>query len=186
MPTTWRALSNGFYRFLEAILVICMVVMFVLVFGNVIMRFFFNSGFDIAEELPRFMFVLMTFLGATVAMRDRTHISVSIVLSRLSIPARRVCWGICQVLILICACYMLYGSYLQHEIVRETRSPVMMVSMMWVYGVSYIAGAAIALHALSGLVRLMLGHVDDDELMTASGDHVAEQDTHDITAGAQS
>ncbi|MFA9441120.1 TRAP transporter small permease [Uliginosibacterium sp. sgz301328] len=168
MSTTCRALANGFYRLLEAILVICMVTMFVLVFGNVILRFFFNSGFDIAEELPRFMFVLMTFLGATVAMRDRTHISVNIVLSRLSIPARRVCWGICQVLILICACYMLYSSYLQHEIVRETLSPVMMISMLWVYGVSYIAGAAIGLHALANLLRLACGRVADDELMTVS------------------
>jgi TRAP-type transport system small permease protein len=186
MLLTCLAVTRAFYRLLEVILVICMVSMFVLVFGNVVMRFVFNSGFDIAEELPRFMFVVMTFLGATLAMRDRAHISVNVVIARLSMRARRVCWGICQLLIFICACYMLYSSYLQHEIVRETLSPVMMISMMWVYGVSYVAGAAMGVHALTGLVRLFLGQVRDDELMIVSEDSVATSEHTAATTGASS
>ncbi|MFT4171559.1 MAG: TRAP transporter small permease [Rhodocyclaceae bacterium] len=183
MHSTCRVLSAGFHRLLEITLVLCMVSMFVLVFGNVVMRFAFNSGFDVAEELPRFMFVVMTFLGATLAMRDGGHIGVNVVVARLSPAGRRVCWGLCQVLILVCAGYMLYSSYLQHEIVRETLSPVMMISMLWVYGVSYIAGAAMALHALSGLLRLCLGRVSDAELAARSG---IVADAHEAGAGGMS
>ena len=49
--------TRFFIGSLEAIMVICISIMFLLVLINVLMRFIFNSGIDIAEELPRFLFV---------------------------------------------------------------------------------------------------------------------------------
>jgi TRAP-type C4-dicarboxylate transport system permease small subunit len=40
MKQLLRSLNDGFYRLLEVIMVICMLVMFVLVFINVMMRIF--------------------------------------------------------------------------------------------------------------------------------------------------
>ncbi|TGC09931.1 hypothetical protein CRG93_04770 [Escherichia sp. E2593] len=56
---------------MDFILVACMVVMFLLIFINVMMRFIFNDSIDIAEELPRFLFVWMTFIGAVIALREK-------------------------------------------------------------------------------------------------------------------
>ena len=53
MGNAIQRVTDGFYRLLEVVLVICMLVMFGLVFVNVIMRLFFNSGIDVSEELPR-------------------------------------------------------------------------------------------------------------------------------------
>ncbi len=50
-------------------MVLCLAVMLVMVFGNVVLRLFFNTGIDLSEEIPRFAFVWMTFLGAVVGMR---------------------------------------------------------------------------------------------------------------------
>ncbi len=169
-----KSLVDGFYKCLEAILVFCMVLMFILVFANVIMRFVFNSGLDISEELPRFMFVWMTFFGAVVAMRERTHIGVAIVITLLPSLGRKICWGICQILILICSIYMLYSTWLQHEIIYYNLSPVMQVSMFYVYGVSYIAAPLIGLNAIVNLIRLVLGQVAEHELILQSDDFAAE------------
>ena len=49
-----------------------MAVMVVLVFGNVVMRYVFNSGITLSEELSRWLFVWLTFLGAVIAMHERT------------------------------------------------------------------------------------------------------------------
>lgn len=45
--------------------------MVVMVFGNVVLRYAFNSGIAISEEVSRWLFVWITFLGAIVAVRER-------------------------------------------------------------------------------------------------------------------
>ena len=65
----------------------------------------------------------------------------------------------------VCSLYMLYGTWLQHEIIASNASAVMQMSMLWVYGVSYLTGTAITIICLSNLVRLFLGQVDESELV---------------------
>ena len=57
--------------------------MVVLVFGNVVLRYAFNSGITVSEELSRWLFVWMTFVGAVVALRDHAHLGMDSVVSRL-------------------------------------------------------------------------------------------------------
>ena len=66
MSNLAQTIKTGFYRLLEVMLVITMIVMFVLVFINVMLRIFLNSGIDFAEEVPRFAFIWMTFIGAII------------------------------------------------------------------------------------------------------------------------
>ncbi|WP_240727153.1 TRAP transporter small permease subunit [Escherichia sp. E4385] len=74
--------TRFFIGSLEAIMVICISIMFLLVLINVLMRFIFNSGIDIAEELPRFLFVWMIFIGAVVAIKDQSHIRVDLFIKK--------------------------------------------------------------------------------------------------------
>ena len=170
-----RKLNTWFYRLMELTLVLSMITMFVLVLGNVILRSAFNSGWDIAEELPRFLFVWLTFLGAIVAMRDRSHIAVHVVTNLLPMTGKRICWGVCQVLILVCCAFMFYGTWLQHDIIYFNESPVMNMSMLYVFGVSYIASVAIAIDALTNLFRLLSGRVQDSELIQVYDDEVSAE-----------
>ena len=39
------------------------------------------------------------------------------------------------------------------------------MSMLWVYGVSYLTGTAITIICVSNLIRLFLGQVDESELI---------------------
>ena len=57
-----------YFKLLKLLIVLCMVAMIVLVFGNVVLRYAFNSGISVSEELSRWLFVWMTFLGAVVAL----------------------------------------------------------------------------------------------------------------------
>jgi TRAP-type transport system small permease protein len=165
MGKTFKALADHLTRALEVVMVLCLVVMLVMVFGNVILRLFFNTGIDLSEEIPRFAFVWMTFLGAIVGMRRRAHLGVDILVQALPVLGRRICWGLSQAVMLVCCVYIVYGTYLQHEIIEGNASPVAQLSMLWVFGVSYLTGSAIGLICLSNLVRLMAGKVSDDELI---------------------
>ena len=181
-----HSLLKGFDRLLEVLLVACMVVMFVFVFINVVLRLGFNSGIDISEELPRFAFVWMCFVGAVVGMRRHSHLGVDMVVAALPVLGRKICWAISQAIMAVCSGYMLYGTWLQHDIIEKNASAVMQISMLYVYGISYMAGAAIIIICLTNLVRLFLGLVEESELIDVLEEgmedaieiEVAEQATH--------
>lgn len=174
MASSLKAVADAFTRLLEIVMVLCMVVMLVMVFGNVMLRLFFNTGIDLSEEIPRFAFVWMTFLGAVVGMRRRAHLGVDIVVRALPLLGRKACWGVSQAVMLVCCGYILYGTWLQHDIVKDNASPVAQISMLWVWGVSYVAGAGIALICISNLVRLALGRVHEDELIDVHEEGMAD------------
>ena len=173
-----RTLHAGFYRVLEVIMVVCLLVMFVLVFINVMMRIFLNSGIDVSEELPRYAFVWMTFVGAVIGMRKHSHLGVDMLVAALPVFGRKVCWGISQIIMAVCSAYMLYGTWLQHDIIAANASPVMQMSMLWAFGVSYLTGAAITLICLSNLLRLALGQVEESELIDVQEEGLEE--AHEI------
>jgi TRAP-type transport system small permease protein len=164
MLDTFHFMAESFFKLLQIIMVACITVMLVMVFGNVVARIGFNTGWDLAEEVPRFAFVWMTFLGAIVGMRRRAHLGVDMVVQMLPVLGKRVCWGLSQAIMLVCCAYIFWGTYLQHDIIKGNASPVAQISMLWVQGVSYVTGIAISLICLSNLVRLFLGRVPDDEL----------------------
>jgi TRAP-type C4-dicarboxylate transport system permease small subunit len=163
-----------FYRVLEIVMVLCMVVMLVTVFSNVVLRLGFNTGLDLSDELPRFAFVWLTFLGAIVGLHRRAHLGVDMVVRALPLIGRKLCWGISQAIMLVCSLYMLYGTWLQHDIIAGNSSPVAQISTLWVYGVSYITSTAIALICAANLVRLVLGHVAEDELIDVNEEGLSE------------
>jgi len=174
MGKIFKPLADALTRALEILMVLCMAVMLVMVFGNVILRLFFNTGIDLSEEIPRFAFVWMTFLGAIVGMRRRAHLGVDILVQALPVLGRKVCWGLSQLVILVCCVYIVYGTYLQHDIIEGNASPVAQLSMLWVFGVSYLTGAAIGMICLSNLIRLFAGKVSEDELIDVHEEGMAD------------
>ncbi len=192
MGNTMKAIADAFTRVLEAVMVLCLAVMLVMVFGNVVLRLFFNTGIDLSEEIPRFAFVWMTFIGAIVGMRRRAHLGVDIVVQLLPALGRRVCWGISQAVMLVCCIVIVYGTYLQHDIIEGNASPVAQLSMLWVFGVSYLTGTAIAIICASNLLRLFAGKVADDELIDVHEEGMAdaqeaqrEMEAHPLNEGAK-
>jgi TRAP-type C4-dicarboxylate transport system permease small subunit len=183
MATSLKTVADALTRLLEIVMVACLAVMLVMVFGNVLLRLFLNTGIDISEEIPRYAFVWLTFLGAIVGVRRRAHLGVDMLVQALPVLGRRVCWGISQAVMLVCCVYIFYGTYLQHDILAGTASPVAQISTIWVFGVSYLTGGAIGLICLFNLLRLATGNVRDDELIDVHEEGMAEamEAEHEIT-----
>ena len=163
-------MSASAIRLLEIIMVVMMIGMLILVGLNVFLRIGFNSGVDFAEEVPRFMFIWLTFCGAVVAMRQNTHINVNMFVHMVGKPVQKLFYAITQVLVLICGIYISYGTVMLHTVIAENASPVLQISTLWVYGVTYIAGPGLALIAFVNLIRLALGRVTDQELAESHED----------------
>jgi TRAP-type transport system small permease protein len=167
-------LSGAFFRVLEFIMVLMLIGMLILVGLNVFLRIGFNTGIDFAEEVPRFMFIWLIFCGAVVAMKQNSHISVNMFVHMVGRPVQKLFYALTQTLVIVCGGYITYGTWMLHDIVRLNASPVLQISMLIVYGVTYIAGPALALIALANLIRLALGRVSDQELAETHEDDPEE------------
>ena len=95
-----RQLVDGYFRALRLFIVACLAAMVVLVFGNVVLRYVFNTGITISEEASRWLFVWMTFVGAIIALRKHAHLGMDSLVSRLPTVAKKACFLVSNLLML--------------------------------------------------------------------------------------
>ena len=110
-------------RFLKCCIAACLAVMVVLVFGNVVLRYGFNSGITVSEELSRWLLVWMTFLGAVVALRDHAHLGVDTLVRGCRVAGKRICFILSYLLMLYADWLLLAGSWKQMLITLDDRAP---------------------------------------------------------------
>jgi TRAP-type C4-dicarboxylate transport system permease small subunit len=152
-------------HWLDSLTALFLVVMVVMVFGNVVLRYVFNSGIAVSEELSRWLFVWMTFLGAVVALKDHGHLGTDMLVSRLSPTGKKVCLVLSQLLMLWVTWLIFAGSLAQTRINLDVEAPVTGAPMAVVYmsGIAFAVPAALLL--LRELWRTLSGQLRDDELV---------------------
>ena len=168
-----KTLTDLFFRLAEALLVLMLGAMVVMVFGNVVLRYGFNSGLDFSEELSRFFFIWITFLGAIIAMREKAHLGLDTLVRLLPSAGKKVCFGLSNALMLGCCALMFYGTWRQHQINATTMSAVTGIPMIWVYGVGYLASVAMGAMIAANLIKLARGRIEDSDLIQV---HDSEDD----------
>lgn len=158
-------LIEGICRLFSLLMVACLAAMVLMVFGNVVLRYGFNSGITVSEELSRWLFVWMTFLGAFVALHTRRHLGTDLVVGRLSRRGRKVCFVASRLLMLFVCWLVVQGGWEQVLINRDTRSPVLEISMALFYASGVLFGALACLVLLHQLWQVLSGRADDAALL---------------------
>lgn len=159
-----------FFRACEALLVIALVGMVFMVLGNVILRYGFNSGIAISEEMARFFFVWLTFVGAVVTFREHSHMGIESFVQRLSRRGRLICMAVANTIIVGCGAIFFWGTWLQFDINASMAAPVTEISMAWVYGIGLFTGGGIVLIAGERLLRQLTGRITDEEIAQFCGE----------------
>lgn len=167
-------------RTLEGLVALCMSLMVVLVFGNVVLRYAFNSGITASEELSRYLFVWLVFLGAIVAMKEHAHLGVDTLVRRLPPWGKRACLVASNVLMLACCVILFLGSWKQTGLNLDNLAPVTGLPVAWLYGAGLAASVGIALVLLAGFWRVTTGRASDADLIL-----VAESEEHLPRKGKQ-
>ncbi|HZK09992.1 MAG TPA: TRAP transporter small permease [Clostridia bacterium] len=94
----------------DTALVAMFVAMVAVIFFQVVMRYVFNNSSAWSEELGKFLFVWLSWIGISIGHRKREHITITIVVDRLSKKAQLVLEAISElVLITICGITLFYG-----------------------------------------------------------------------------
>jgi len=154
-----------FFKLLELLIVVCLVAMVFMVFGNVVLRYGFNSGIDISDELSRYCFIWLTYLGAMVAMREGGHLGVDTLIQHLPLLGKKICLFLSEGLMLFCNGLFFLGTWKMHELQASNESPVLGISMIWIFGIGYVVSVVMGLMNLNMIYRLLTGQLSEDEMV---------------------
>ena len=173
-----QAIDRAF-AVVEALLALAMAAMVVMVFGNVVLRYLFDTGIDVSEELSRFFFVWLTFIGAVVVGRENAHLGVETLVARLGNKGRIVCMVLSDLFVIGCCVVFFWGTWQQAEINATNYAPITEISMLWVYGVGFFASIGLGLMAALRILRVLTGSLSDQELRAFAGDY-SDDEANDL------
>jgi len=156
---------SWYCRGLEGVMAAMLAVMVVMVFGNVVLRYGFNSGITVSEEVSRWLFVWMTFLGAIVAVREHGHLGTDMLLSKLPIWGKKVCLYASHALMIWASWLLLSGSWQQTVLNKDVAAPATGASMALFYFVGVLFGVSAIVFLLHDLWRAVSGRLGEDELV---------------------
>ncbi len=90
-----------FVRANQVLIGVMMLVMFVLVFINVVGRYGFDVSYAPAEEISTFLMIWVAYLGAGLALREGRHAAIDMIQDKLPVNLRRALRGLLGVVILV-------------------------------------------------------------------------------------
>lgn len=141
----------------EASLALGLAGMVIMVFANVVLRYAFASGITFSEEVSRFLFVWITFLGAVLAFVQGGHIAMETLIHRLPAAAQRFCALASMVLTVGCCVLMVMGGWQQTLINLDNFAPVSGLPRGAIYFAAVFAGICIGLSTLWNIWRVLRG-----------------------------
>ncbi|MDY4594485.1 MAG: TRAP transporter small permease [[Pasteurella] aerogenes] len=137
---------------IEALVVLILSAMSILVFLNVVLRYGFNSSINVTEEVSRYMFVWLAFLGTILAFNENQHVNVGVLVDKLS-PKKRNILGIVTDLAMLYCCYLIIdGGWIQYVLNLENYAPISGLPQGITFLASVIAGALMGVLLIARLV----------------------------------
>ncbi|KNZ30897.1 MAG: C4-dicarboxylate ABC transporter permease [Methylibium sp. NZG] len=166
---------DAYCRLLDALVALMLALMVLLVFGNVVLRYGFNSGITISEEVSRWLFVWLTFLGAIVALKEHSHLGSDMLVSRLPLAGKKACLIIGQLLMLYITWLIFKGSLEQAMINYDVEAPVSGASVAIFYSAGVVFAVSTGLLLLREMWRALTGQLTEADLvMVKESEEAAE------------
>ncbi len=108
--------------------------MFVDVFGSVILRYVFGFSYRWTDELARYLFIYIVFLGIPIAFRENIHAAIEYFRSKFFIRIKHGLQVFCDLLITITIIYIGYYTItMMQGRLGKTLSPGLKLPMVYLY-----------------------------------------------------
>ena len=156
----------------------CLAAMIVMVFGNVVLRYAFNSGITVSEELSSWCLTWMTYTAGLVALREHGHLGFDAFLSKFPLLIQRILLSIAHVIMIGMMWLFLEGSWQQTTINFNNFAPASGISLSALYCVGVLFGAIAILVLLGDLYCIVTGkltHTLSSEAQEALAEVAAHQ-----------
>ncbi|KXL52772.1 ectoine TRAP transporter small permease protein TeaB [Anaerotignum neopropionicum] len=133
-----------------AICSILMVIMTVLIFIQVIMRYVFGSSLVWSEEMARYVFIWLIYLGISYGARVMKHIKIEAALGLFPKKLRPFVIILGDVLFLVFSVVIVYLAYdvVMHQVKLNQKSPAMQIPMWFMYSAPMVGFALTAIRQI--------------------------------------
>ncbi|MEH2469138.1 TRAP-type C4-dicarboxylate transport system permease small subunit [Nitrobacteraceae bacterium AZCC 2161] len=172
-----RGIVDAYFWAIKAAMAVLLAAMVALVFGNVVLGYGFNSGIAVSEELSRWLFIWMVFLGAIVGLREHAHLGVDSLVKALPPAGRKLCFALSHGLMLYASILLTEGSWKQTVLNWDTTAPASGLSVGLFYAAGLVFGIASIPILLHDLYRLFTGQIAASDLIS-----ISESEEHVPTA----
>ncbi|BCU81564.1 ABC transporter permease [Polycladomyces abyssicola] len=160
-----RAISKLITKFLNFVIVFCLGTMSILVFTNVVLRYGFNSGITWSEEMARFLFIWLTFLGGIAALKDNEHLGVDTLIKRLPRSLKKLAYILSNLIMLWVMYLVLDGSLKMTELNIDSKAPATGLPLAFIYGIGVVVGVCMGVIILINLYRVIFNKTTDADLI---------------------
>jgi TRAP-type C4-dicarboxylate transport system permease small subunit len=150
----------------EVILVVFSVIMVSVIFLQVIMRYVFDASLSWSEELARYSFIWLVYIGISYGVKKQRHIKVDVLLLLFKERGRLVLTIISNLLFLFfCLFVIRYGSGIAMTILElGQKSPANQIPMGIVYLAAPVGMGLAAIRIIQNLIKQFKALFGDGEL----------------------
>lgn len=144
----FRKLCRVLFKALEWFAMICMVVLTVIVFADVIMRYIFKQGFAWSQEVATLMMVWFSLIGMAIGVLEKIHISIEMFTAKLSPRALSVLESIDHLLIAAFGGLMVYFGIQIMVMTKLSTMPATKLPTSVLYVILPLSGILVVLNAI--------------------------------------
>lgn len=153
--TKHSVVLTGLLTLTKASVIVISVVMIGVTLAQVIFRYVLAAPLPWSEELARYCFVWIVFLGGAIGLSRGIHLGVDIFVNMLPAPMRRGIDALTSVLIAGFAATVVYASIPVLNMNVFQRSPALGLQMTWIYVAIPISMGLIFLICAERIVRYL-------------------------------
>ena len=138
--------------------------MVILVFGNVVLRYGFNSGITFSEEVSRFLFMWVVFVGAVLTLRDNAHLGVHMVTKLLPLSGKKACKLISDAATLACCGLITIGGWNIVQLELANIAPISGIPLGVVFTGLLVCSIGMGILLIDSIWRNLTGQMDENEM----------------------
>lgn len=147
----------------EWVAVILAVAMIAVIFAQVISRTFLGTPLSWSEELGRYMFVWLSFLGASIALYYGSHLGIDTIVQMIPKKARNFMILITHILVLMLLYVMLNEGMTLVAKTAMQKSAAMRIPMSYAYAAIPVSAILMIFHTVVKIVNTVLEIVKGGE-----------------------
>ncbi|WP_263773100.1 TRAP transporter small permease [Propionivibrio soli] len=155
---------KGLVKGMEWLLIAILGLMVILVFGNVVLRYGFNSGIVFSEEVSRFLFVWMVFLGSVLMLKDNGHLGVHTLTKKMSLGGKKACKFLSDLITFGCCILLTIGGWKVVVLNMPNIAPVSDIPLGVVFVACLVCSVGMGILLLNSMYRLLAGKMTEQEM----------------------
>ncbi len=146
---TLRKLDETIGRIEEWSLFIIVIVALISLFFNVVLRYGFNYTLAWSEELVRIVIIYSTFIGASVAIKQRAMIRIDAIVQIFPKLKKGLTFYTNILMLVFAAMMVFYGYKMTHlQLITHQKTIIMQIPLVIVYAIMPVTGVMLFLRTV--------------------------------------